>query len=959
MTNKKEESLNELEHRNADLGLFTETRLRPNEEGESNEEGENYIFLNATTTVRGVAGVSLAVKKSLRYALKDWGTVKDRIIWADFSAGKIAFRFIGVYFPTARKKHLNQSQKLYDQLQKLCQKGIVFLAGDFNARLPTAASDCHWGKFGNCHVQLENKNSKLLTEFCQESGFKSLASKFRKNRHGYATWRHPNPTVTRRHHQIDHFLCRQATANSATDCRVIHDAIPQSDHKPLLVTIDIKAWKWFPRVPPQKMTMIFTREKEKMKDYNDKVREGRNEGDTIKEAIANAAEATFRCQAPSAKPWRSEKYAELASKMRELLLSGKKSEAKEMRPILRKQEAADERAHYEKICEEANEKYKKSGIPPTMREISKYFGKKAKKGPHIDPPIRDNNGIQHTSTDKKLKIHTAFYNEVFGATPPSLPPENSSNAPHRAFPDIDPDLHDREIKKAVKGLNSGKVPAVDRLTKEMIMLLDEDNNGEFYKMIHKVWEVGYADQEDIDSIIAILPKPGKNTQLADAWRPIALLALTNKVINRILYGKLRTGADSILSEEQNGFRAHRSTIDHVLTVRIVCQESARTGKPVFMCFVDLRQAFDRVPRNLIQRVMDEYKLDPKLQEVFWNGYKDHSFRVKRNGKLGESTKTNIGLKQGCVLSPIIFNLCLQYILDRTDLGDGLSFHFRKDLQDVLTAADQNDNETLSGRINHLLFADDIVLKAQSFNELVKVVTVLSNSFKQFGLLVNNDKTKYMAVDATGATNKNLPDKTPVPGGHIAKVSEFTYLGSVFTADGSDDRDIEERLSKGSQKFGALRKVFFSRHLPKHLKFKILKTFVLPAATYGSNAWRLTQNQQDTLDTWWMHKLRITLGVTKHDHLTNSDILNRFHTEKLSTQVRKLRMRYVGHVIRYPISRYVRQALTMHSGLPGTRGRKTFWTKQVNKDLNISKVNCNTAFDRDGWKWKTEIETEIT
>ena len=137
------------------------------------------------------------------------------------------------------------------------------------------------------------------------------------------------------------------------------------------------------------------------------------------------------------------------------------------------------------------------------------------------------------------------------------------------------------------------------------------------------------------------------------------------------------------------------------------------------------------------------------------------------------------------------------------------------------------------------------------------------------------------------------------------------------------------------------------------------SFVLPAATYGSNAWRLVQNQQDTLDTWWMHKLRIILGVTKHDHLTNSDILNRFHTEKLSTQVRKLRLRYVGHVIRYPNSRYVRQALTMHSGLPGTRGRKTFWTKQVNKDLNISKVNCNSAFDRDGWKWKTEIETEIT
>ena len=257
------------------------------------------MFLNNATTVRGVAGVSLAVRRSLRYALKEWGIHKDRIIWADFEVGKISFRVVGVYMPTACKKFLRRSQRLYDQLQKLCHKGTIFIVGDFNARLPQAAEGCHWGKFGNSNVQIENRNSPLLTAFCQESGFRSLASRFRKSGHGYATWEHPNPKVHRKHHQIDHFLCKGAIARAATNCSVIHEALPDSDHKPILVEVDIRPWKWFPRPTPQKMRMVYPQKPETKKIYNEKVKEELAEGAPLKEAIANAASDTFKCRVPT------------------------------------------------------------------------------------------------------------------------------------------------------------------------------------------------------------------------------------------------------------------------------------------------------------------------------------------------------------------------------------------------------------------------------------------------------------------------------------------------------------------------------------------------------------------------------------------------------------------------------------------------------------------------------------
>lgn len=160
-------------------------------------------------------------------------------------------------------------------------------------------------------------------------------------------------------------------------------------------------------------------------------------------------------------------------------------------------------------------------------------------------------------------------------------------------------------------------------------------------------------------------------------------------------------------------------------------------------------------------------------------------------------------------------------------------------------------------------------------------------------------------------------------------------------------DVDRRLNLASQGIGRLRRVFSSRHLPTRLKFKILKSFIQPIASYGRETWRLTKEQCSKLDTWWMKKLRYVCGVTKHDHLYSVDILNYLGAEKFSHRARRLRLRYLGHVVRYPDERIVKQALS-YVRPRQLKGRGANWMKQAKKDMDKCGLDLDYCHDREYW-----------
>lgn len=111
---------------------------------------------------------------------------------------------------------------------------------------------------------------------------------------------------------------------------------------------------------------------------------------------------------------------------------------------------------------------------------------------------------------------------------------------------------------------------------------------------------------------------------------------------------------------------------------------------------------------------------------------------------------------------------------------------------------------------------------------------------------------------------NIPDSITIGTKKFERTREFTYLGSLFTEDMSDERDMEERLEIGHRRVGQMNKFFHHKEIPPRLKARVLVSFIYPAISWGCETWVLRQSDLSDLDTWWNRKLRLCQCIAKHD-----------------------------------------------------------------------------------------------
>eukprot|EP00392_Amoebophrya_sp_AT5.2_P019064 g19775.t1 len=285
-----------------------------------------------------------------------------------------------------------------------------------------------------------------------------------------------------------------------------------------------------------------------------------------------------------------------------------------------------------------------------------------------------------------------------------------------------------------------------------------------------------------------------------------------------------------------------------------------------------------------------YGVPEALRDRFWALYRDHSFSVKREGQRSAETRTRTGTKQGCLLSPIIYNLVANFVFEYLprEREDGTKAGV------AFSAAGLLEGEEASEHVlRDLEFADDTALLEETLEGLERLTEKACSLLKTFGLEVNYTKTEFMIF---GGQSENV-DAIATTDGSIKRVREFEYLGTILTEDCREERDVENRLKLAQMKSGELSGIFNNPRTPTNLKVKILKAFVLPVAIWGCEAWSLVGSERASLDTWWNKKLRHCLGVTKLDHVRTEEIHQRTGQNSLSRLVEERRLRYYGHVVR--------------------------------------------------------------
>ena len=187
-------------------------------------------------------------------------------------------------------------------------------------------------------------------------------------------------------------------------------------------------------------------------------------------------------------------------------------------------------------------------------------------------------------------------------------------------------------------------------------------------------------------------------------REISLVNLPGKVFAKCLKRKCQEIVKSKLEDGQCGFRPGRSTTDQTFTLKQIFEKPWEYGKDLYAYFVDLEKAYHRVPRYKLWKVLQEYGVNGQLLRAIKSFYCRPEVCVRVNGKQSKPFHVGVGLQQGCVFSPLLFNVYMNYI--------------DKCTQDDECATIENC------KFSRLLFADDLVLHSSTESGLQRAL----NSF---------------------------------------------------------------------------------------------------------------------------------------------------------------------------------------------------------------------------------------
>ena len=162
----------------------------------------------------------------------------------------------------------------------------------------------------------------------------------------------------------------------------------------------------------------------------------------------------------------------------------------------------------------------------------------------------------------------------------------------------------------------------------------------------------------MSTVVSIHKKKGSVMDCA-SYRGVKLLEHGMKVVERLLEKRLRRLVK--VDQMQFGFMPSRSTVDAIFILRRMQKSYLEKNRKLFICFVDLEKAFDRVPRKVIEWALRKKLVPERLVQAVMSMYKGAKTRVKVGDGHSEEFDVGVGVHQGSVLSPFLFSIVLDVL----------------------------------------------------------------------------------------------------------------------------------------------------------------------------------------------------------------------------------------------------------------------------------------------------------
>jgi len=258
----------------------------------------------------------------------------------------------------------------------------------------------------------------------------------------------------------------------------------------------------------------------------------------------------------------------------------------------------------------------------------------------------------------------------------------------------------------------------------------------------------------------------------------------------------------------------------------------------------------RVNRNQLWQIVNRRGIPYHLIEVIKSLYKNVSVQIDTGRKILEKLFINQGVRQGCNLSPAVFDVYIDDLLRNWKRKADAGIMLKRNLY-----------------LNTLLFADDQVIIQDFEDKLQKSVYILNQISKDYNLKISTDKTKIMAFKGKHL----IPSKTEIDGSTLEQVKQFNYLGCELSSDGEPDFDKKNKINGFQRICGTVRKHLKNTRTDTQMKF--CKVVARQTLLYGSETWVTTKRDVTHLEAAEMRFLRSVKGYTRLDKI-RSEILRK-------------------------------------------------------------------------------------
>ena len=946
-TSKLTQALNETENYDLDVLGISESRWT----GAGKLTSRGHLILHSGHENQHYGGVAVILNKRIKKALIEWYPVNERIIVVKLNSKFAKMTIIQVYAPTNQAEE-EEKDNFYDQLQtevnKVKAHDVLVLCGDLNAKVGSQNEgiERNMGKHG---LGEQNENGEKFVGFCVENNLTVGGTMFQHKNIHKATWTSPDKNTV---NQIDHLAINNKWRSSLNDVRTQRGADINSDHFLVIAKIRLKLKKanHTTSEKPRKFDTSKLRRPEIKEEFKmelnnrfeilgnlaedeDNVIEAK--WTRIKKLYTETAEEVLGYQKKQDKEWIQKETFDKIDERKELkrkILDKKNIEERtrlereyqEKDREVKRSARRDKRAFINQLAQSA-EDAAKIGDSAKVYKITK---KLCNKSFNSTKPIKSKNGSILTSDKEQEKRWMEHFKEVFNQPPPVEQIEIEENDEITEISAEKPSRN--EIRTAVLSLKKNKAPGTDSVQAELIQADPEIAATVFGDLFDDIWEKEAIPQEWKKGMITKLPKKG-DLGSCDNWRGITLLSIPSKIFCKIILKRIEEEIDSKLREEQAGFRRNRGCIDQILTLRNIIEQSIEWNEQININFIDFKKAFDSLNRSVIWKILKKYGVPVKLINLIKTLYEGYECCVILENRLSDWFSVETGVRQGCILSPILFLVTIDWVMRKTcNVPRGIRWNIFNYLED-------------------LDFADDLALISNRVGQLQEKTERLEKFAGQTGLVINEMKTKSMHI------NNPSVEKLKVNGNEVESVDEFIYLGSVVSTDNSAEKDIKHRINKAKGSYAMLRPIWNSREYSRKTKIKIFKSNVLSVLLYGSETWRVTEKDLKKLETFQNTCLRRIYKIFWPNTVSNRALLRLSNTKSIEETMKERRLRLLGHVLRMGNNRAPKVAMrwTPSNG-KRKRGRpRMTWRRTVEKDLKEIGLSWGeaeaAARDRGNWR----------